>query len=125
MDRRSFVASLVLTVWMPFPFNRKIDQVIVRDVRNADSSIVRTIVSAEELESFRALWSTRKKLPPDTPMHVQYKFTILSGGRSDSWLYDPSGLTQVLTKARTPVYRLPSPEAFNRLIGAGQSAPAQ
>jgi hypothetical protein len=105
-------------MWLPFPFKRKIDQVIVRHMHNTDSSIARTMTSAEELEAFRALWSSRKKLPPNTPLQVQYKFTILSGGRGDTWFYDPSGLAQVLTKARTPVYRLPSPEAFNRLIGA-------
>jgi hypothetical protein len=58
-------------------------------------------------------------------MQVQYRLAMLSDGRGGSWFYDTSGLTKLLAKARTPVYRLPSPEVFNRLIGTDHGAPAR
>jgi hypothetical protein len=107
-------------MWLQIRPNPKVDQVIVWDMRHADAPMIRTINSAEELKTFLAIWSNREKLPPETSMQVRYRLALLSGGQGDSWLYDPAGLTRVLSKARTPVYRLPSPELFNRLIGADQ-----
>jgi hypothetical protein len=116
------VVALVLSMGLRFLLNPKIDQVVVRDMRHADFTVVRTISSAEELKAFSTIWSNREKLPPETVVQVQYKFEILSGGRGDAWLYDPAGLTRLLSKARTPVYRLSSPEVFNRLLGTVKAA---
>ena len=113
-------AGLGSIMWLQFPRNPKIDQVIVTDMRHPDFPVIRTISSAEELKAFLAIWSNREKLPPKTSMQVRYRLSILSGGQGDSWLYDSAGLTRVLSKSRTPVYRLPSPELFNRIIGADQ-----
>jgi hypothetical protein len=117
--RRLTVVALVLTMWMPIPLNRKIDKVIVRDIRNTDSPIVRTITSAEELEAFRALWATRSRLPPNTPMQVQYKLMILSGGRGASWFYDPSRPYMGADQGANPGLSV-----VNRLIAAETGTPA-
>lgn len=116
------VVALALSMWLRFPLGRKIDQVVVRDLRHADAPVIRTIDSAEELKAFHTIWSNRENLPPETAVQVQYKFELLSGGQGDAWLYDPAGLARVLSKARTPVYRLPSPEAFNGLLGIDRRA---
>lgn len=116
------VVALVLSMWLRFLLDPKIDHVVVRDMRHPDFPVVRTIDSAEELKAFRTIWTNREKLPPETAVQVQYRFDILTGGHGDAWLYDPAGLTRVLSKARTPVYRLSSPEVFNRLLGTDPRA---
>jgi hypothetical protein len=50
-------------------------------------------------------------------MRPEYKIDIRREDRGGRWLYDPVGFVQVLSKRKTPVYRLPSPGAFNKLLG--------
>jgi hypothetical protein len=78
---------------------------------------IRTITSADELAMFRELWSAREKQKADVAMRPDYRIAFRLGGRAESWLYDPDGFARVLTKRKTPVYRLPSPAAVNKLLG--------
>ena len=82
---------------------------------------VRTITSGAELAAFDEHWAGRVKQrggaelrPPYAP---QYRINIQSDRRGESWHYDPAGLVRVLSVLRVPIYRLPSPAAFNALLG--------
>src|SRR5215831_6858093 len=77
---------------------------------------VRTITSDQELAAFDKLWSQRTIAPSDAALKQRYKLDIVRDGRSVRWFYDPAGLTQVLTKQKTPVYTLPAAE-INALLG--------
>ena len=77
---------------------------------------VRAITSDRELATFNELWSRRVIAGPEVAFRSLYKFNIYRNGRSTSWLYDPAGLVQVLSKQKSPVYRLPSVAEFNALL---------
>ncbi len=45
-----------------------------------------------------------------------YKIDIVSGKRSTRWLYDPSGYATVLSKGKTPIYRIKKVDRLNGII---------
>ena len=85
-------------------------------VLDKESRPVRTITSEHELATFNELWSRRVVAGPGTAMRYFYKLQIVQNGRSNSWFYDPAGVTQVLAVHKRPVYRVPSIEEFNALL---------
>jgi hypothetical protein len=87
-------------------------------VRDASFVHIKTISSGLDVEAFAKHWASRER-DARTPLNLEYKVDIQYEGRNERWLYDPGGLTQVLTKGQAPVYRLTSPPAFNFLLGIG------
>jgi hypothetical protein len=90
-------------------------------IRDAEFREVQTITSVRELELFDRLWSDRI-VETESSLRPRYKIAIYRSGRSVSWLYDPVGLTQVLSKAKKPVYRLRSADDLNALLAISSHA---
>jgi hypothetical protein len=109
---------LALMLLLPGPaLAQDISKVSVRD-RNFE--LVKTLSSAGDLAAFDALWSAKTVREPASRSGFIYKIAVERGGRSVSWLYDPAGFVQVLSVSRTPVYEVPTPHAFNRLLAIDQ-----
>jgi len=106
------VATLVSGCASPVP----ITGVSVRD----DEFQVVKVLAPAELAEFQRQWeemvTVEVALPDAGGRH--FKLDIdhrIAGGR---WLYQTTGYVQLLSKAETPVYKVPNPVAFNRLIRA-------
>jgi len=82
---------------------------------------LRTITAAHELALFDRLWSDRAE-ETEGALRPLCKVSIYRNGRSVRWLYDPAGLAQVLSKAKTPVYRLQSVDDLNALLAISSHA---
>jgi hypothetical protein len=107
-----------------------ITRVVVRD---GQFQVIKELTGDDELPEFRRLWFDRVEADPElwraagqeSYGHGAYKLDLRrptkSGNRSSRWLYDPSGLVKLLAIWRSifvaPLYRLRSPEEFNKLIG--------
>jgi hypothetical protein len=102
--------------------HEKITRVMVWHL-DPDPQVLRTLASAEELEAFTELWSTRVTLGNVPKPDASYRFYIGRERRGDSWYYNPEGFVWMLTIQRKPLYRLPSPEAFNTLLGIERGSP--
>jgi hypothetical protein len=94
-------------------------------VRNQDFRIVRVLASEHELAAFSSMWATRIKVdyrswvPPSGRDHhkLDIRWRERSGRmRTYRWLYHPDGVTNLLTIWRPPLYRMPSPSAFETLL---------
>jgi hypothetical protein len=90
-------------------------------VRDAEFCELRTITSARELALFDKLWSDRAE-DTESTLRPLYKISIYRHGLSVRWLYDPTGLAQVLSKAKKPVYRLRSVADLNVLLAISSHA---
>jgi hypothetical protein len=93
-------------------------------VLDKEARHVRTITSEHELAMFNEIWSRRVVAGPGTALRYFYKLQIVQNGRSDSWFYDPAGVTLVLAVHKRPVYLVPSVVDFNTLL-AVTSCPDQ
>ena len=116
MQRRKFIA-LLASFW---PFSVLAADITRVAVFDAEFRPIRTIASGPELAAFNELWAARIKENPLSAMRPDYKIDVLSNGRSERWLYDPAGFVQVLSVKSGSTYRLPSPAAFNGLLGIGR-----
>jgi hypothetical protein len=116
MRRRRFIA-LLGGVTAALPLSAVAADAIRVTVLDAEFRPIRTITSAPDLAVFSEHWAARVKVSANAAMQPDYKIDIQSDRRSERWLYDPAGFLQVLSKAKTPVYRLTSPAAFNELLG--------
>lgn len=85
-------------------------------VLDADFRQIKIIASDPDLAAFNEHWATRRR-SAYLAMQAEYKIDIQYGKRSERWLYDPAGVARVLSKKKTPLYRLESPSAFNELLG--------
>ena len=112
--------------WGPFARGRTIVQVTVRD---QDFRIVRVLASEQELAAFSRLWATaietdhRSWVPPPGRTHhmLDIRWRDRRGRtRSSRWLYHPDGCMNLLAILRAiwvaPLYRMPSPSAFETLL---------
>lgn len=86
-------------------------------VRNKDFQVVKVINDQKSLQQFEKAWKEKKKTKNPPHPNWLYKIDIEGKGYGDRWLYDPSGLVQVLSKIKTPIYGIPDAESFNKLIG--------
>ena len=117
--------------WLgPFAASRKIVKVTVRD---QEFRIVRELTSEPELAAFRNLWAAlveadqRPAAPP--PGRALYKLqiqSIQSGRRANAtWFYSSGGTVELLAIWRAiwiaPLYRTPSPAAFEALLRGDRS----
>jgi len=88
-------------------------------IRDDQFQVVVNLTPAE-LSQFQQQWED-KKVVEVTLSDVggrHFKLDIDYRRTRDRWLYQTTGYVQVLSKAKTPVYKVPNPKAFNRLIGA-------
>ena len=97
-------------------------EIVLVTVRDNEFRIIKTLSSAAELAEFSELWSKRQREasmePFRAPVSYPYKIDIeLTPKGGDRWLYDPAGITQVLTKTIVPRYHIDLPERFNALLG--------
>jgi hypothetical protein len=112
---RGFIALLAIAA-AALPFSGKaagIERVMVRD---SDFRPIRTIAGGPDLATFSELWAARVQQGATDKPRLDYKIDIQSNGRTVRWLYDPAGFALVLSIGKTPIYRLPSPAAFNELL---------
>lgn len=115
----------------PFADARRIVKVTVRDEH---SQVDRVLDSERDLAAFRALWAAlieadpRAWTPP--PGGPYYKLAIqwvARGGRmrASSWLHYPDGFVKLLAIWRAvwvaPLYRTPSPGAFEAMLRPDRS----
>jgi hypothetical protein len=115
MDRRRLVALLGGLFAAPgLTMAQDLTLVVVLD---GDFRPIRSIAAAADLAQFQALWSSRVKQSAEVALRPDYKIDIRSAARSERWLYDPAGYVRVLSARKTPTWRLPSPAAFNVLLG--------
>lgn len=99
-------------MWPSFPFACEVTRVAVRD---EDFRLVKELSAGTDIEVFCKHWGTRKRTKRAAPQW-NYKIDILHSGRSERWLYNLAGFTQVLSKKETPLYQLLEPLAFNRFL---------
>jgi hypothetical protein len=96
-------------------------------VRGARFEVVKTITSPQELAAFAELWWSKVEADPQlwkaAPAATIYALDIVTR-HSNRWFYHPSGLIKLLAIWPAiwvaPLYRLPSPAAFNTLLGIEQ-----
>lgn len=86
-------------------------------VLDENFAILRTLEAPADVAAFSKLWATQVKHTGEPAMRAMYKLDITDGRGTTRWLYDPAGLVRVLSKRHTAVYRLPTPTAFNDLLG--------
>jgi hypothetical protein len=111
------LACGALAFWAALAKTEASTKIVVRD---DGFTVVKVITSASELQMFDRRWS--EKIPEaDGIFQPRFKLDILRNDRSVRWLYDPLGLVQLLTKRKTPVYRLPSASDFNALLAISAS----
>jgi len=87
-------------------------------VRNNNFEVVKVIKDQQSLQQFEKAWKEKKVIKTTQLTQWLYKIDIEGEGYDDRWLYDPSGYVRVLSKVKTPVYRLSDAESFNKLVGA-------
>lgn len=114
-------SGLALVWWITFAITAPAAKVTILDDQGRH---VRTITSEHDLAAFNELWSRRVIAEPGTALKYSYKLQIEKNGRSNSWLYDPAGVTQVLAIHRSPLYLVPSVAEFNALLAVA-SCPDQ
>jgi hypothetical protein len=94
-------------------------------VWDARFKVIETIIADAELAAFGEIWSQKIEQPKETMTAYRYYLDLrhLRGSKYSTtrWLYDPSGLAKVLGipffGIRIPIYRIPSPDRFNQLLG--------
>jgi hypothetical protein len=108
-----------------FPYT-DIAKVTIRDPR---FQVVKEIDGGDDLAAFRRMWDDRIEADPglwkaagqEFYGHGAYKLDIRRADSGSRWLYHPTGLTKVLAIWRAiwvaPLYRVRSPEEFNKLTG--------
>jgi hypothetical protein len=100
-------------------------------VRDADFHVIRVIESERDLATFRALWAALVETDPGSWTQpagsAHYKLDIQWVGRdrrtqSSRWFYFSDGTIRLLAIWRAlwvaPLYRTPSPDAFEALLRA-------
>jgi hypothetical protein len=113
---RNVVAFLAGLIVMS-PLLAAAEDILLVTAMHGERRPIRTITSQRALATFRELWSAREKQGAEIAMRRDYKIAVRLEERSESWFYDPDGFAQALSKAKTPVYRLASPAAVNKLLG--------
>jgi hypothetical protein len=108
-----------------FPYS-DITKVTIRDPH---FQVIKEIDGGDDLAAFRRMWDDRIEAAPElwkaagqeTYGHGAYKLDIRRAESDSRWLYHPTGLTKVLAIWRAiwvaPLYRLRSPQEFNKLVG--------
>jgi hypothetical protein len=106
---------LVATLALPMTvLAGEISEVRVLDYEFRD---IKVLSSPIELSEFKELW-LKKSVHKPSMVEWLYKLDISSkGSGGDRWLYHPDGWVQVLTKGPASLYKIPSPESFNKIIG--------
>jgi hypothetical protein len=112
------------------------DRIAKVTVRDEDFQVVRVLDSERELAAFRKLWAALVEAdsrpwtpPPDRPYYKLNIQLIGFGGRTEnaSWFYFPGGCVKLLAVVRAiwiaPLYRMPSPGAFEELLRGDPSSP--
>jgi hypothetical protein len=94
-------------------------------VRNAQFEVVK-ILAPSELPEFAWQWENKRKVEasPGSLGGQHLKLDVQRQGSNGRWLYQTTGYVHLLSMQTQPIYRLPEPETFNRLIGATQRGPA-
>jgi hypothetical protein len=106
MRRYKFIA-LVCSIATAWPLSTVAGDITRVTVLNAELQSIRTLTSVPDLAVFSELWATRVKANVSTAMRPGYSIVIQqSDRRSERWLYDDTGIVQVLSIRKTPVYRL-------------------
>ncbi len=105
---------IFILVVVLLPVSARADEIISITIRDKNFEIINEIRDEKMLLRFQDHWSKKTKIAAETPTALIYKIDINPGNR---WLYDPAGYVQVLSKAKVPVFKLHSPEEFNRLLG--------
>lgn len=112
MKKIIFATCMLFTVTPSFA-----GEISLVKVRNQKFEIVKVINDKASLQLFERIWKTKRKVKSSVAPQWLYKIDIEGKGHGDRWLYDPGGYVQVLSKAKVPIYEIPTPDPFNQLIG--------
>jgi hypothetical protein len=93
--------------------SQPIKQLIVWD---KDFNAVSLISEKETLRDLNALWKGKKVVKPKSVPNWKYKIDFYSSTEASRWHYDPSGYAMKLTKTKTSIFVIPSPERFKSLL---------
>jgi hypothetical protein len=78
--------------------------------------VVHVLNGHKEVSAMQSIWLKRKKIKSAKIVpRWKYKIDLPDSTR---WLYDPRGYLQILSPQEQPLYKIPSVDEFNRLIGA-------
>jgi hypothetical protein len=93
-------------------------------------TVIGTITDETALLAFDRMWSEKIRQPKSTKVKFRYSFDLQrlhrSKHKSTRWVYSPEGWTKVMVLpafGHIPVYRVPTPDALNRLVGIDTAAP--
>jgi hypothetical protein len=105
--------------WGPASRAADIERVTVRGPHDRE---VKTISTDADLAAFRQMWSRMIEVEPELWSGADGNHLVISRNDYTSrWLYDPAGLLKSLAIWRSiwvaPLYRMPSADTFNRLLG--------
>ncbi len=78
--------------------------------------LVRIINRPEDIEKLETVWTKKEEIKTNKTFNFTYKIDIVSNGRSTRWLYDPSGYVILLSKKKSPAYRIVEFNEFNKLV---------
>jgi hypothetical protein len=114
---------------------RTADRIVKVTVRDENFQLVRVIDAERDLAVFCKLWAALVEADPDSwspkPGQPYYKLGIQSIQRgvrtaNAEWFYFPGGYIQLLAIWRAiwvaPLYRMPSPDAFEALLRGNPSS---
>lgn len=85
-------------------------------IRNEHFEIIAVLKDSKSIQSFEAIWNKKTKLSSPVKSRLLYKIDIEGKNHSDRWLYSPEGFVILLSKAKTPTYKISSVDEFNKLI---------
>ena len=114
--RGARICSIILILFLALvllPISTLAEELTSVTVQSKNFEVIKEIRNQNSLLEFRDHWNKKEKVADDTIHHPEYKIDIVPG---DRWLYDPTGYTRVLSKAKVPIYKISKPEEFNRLL---------
>ena len=126
---RPAIGKLIRALFRIYRRFRPVTDITKVTIRDPRFQLVKEIDGGDDLAAFRRMWDDRIEADPglwksagqEFYGHGAYKLDIRRAKSGSRWLYHPSGLTKVLAIWRAiwvaPLYRLRSPEEFNKLIG--------
>ena len=109
------VALTLLTALAPQAAfcGQPITQIVVWD---SNFKLVTTISEKDSTKGLNELWKAKKVAKPASSPNWKYEIDVYASKEASRWLYDPKGFAMKSTKSKSPIYSIPSPERFNRLL---------
>jgi len=78
-----------------------------------------TSLTPSEITAFETYWSAKRRavLPARQVLGDPIRLDLRREQGGASWVYYPAGYACILSMGATPVYQVPEPTSFNKLLG--------